>query len=190
MDQRSNDGVLNVTNVNSNNNTAAYAMGTNNNSKTNANPIDQRRDVTNEDDTSSIFNALTVASPYDTSNSGSTLNHEPANEINSDEDTCGMDNGYNHADNGNVGAQEIIDEDSIDNETDLSLANWMCTPMQSSQKNLATMKSSRDEIFFIAKTLINQTLTLLAYHLSKNSIKTACAYSNLCHPMMTQLKQQ
>ena len=135
-------------------------MGTNNNSDTNANPIDQRSNITNEDDTSSIFNTPTVALPDYASDSGSMLNDEPANKTNVDEDACGMYNGYNRVDDENVGAQETIDEDNIDNNANLSLTDWTCAPMRSTRHagrdppsnfNLATMPSSRDDTFFMTK---------------------------------------
>ena len=124
-DQRSNDstlyyGALNITKINCNENSAADeaadTMETNNNSDANANPIDQRSDTTNEDDTSSIFNTPTIASLDDTSDSGFILNDAPENETNANKDPCDMDNEHdNNADDDNIGAQETTDEDNIDN---------------------------------------------------------------------------
>ena len=112
-DQRSydstlDDGTLDTTKINSNDNEAADAADdtteTNNASATNVDIIDQRSDITNEDDGCSIFNAPTYASQDDTSDSGSILNDEPANETDSDEDACGIDNGRNHTNDDNIGS--------------------------------------------------------------------------------------
>ena len=69
------------------------------------NPIDQRSGTENEDDASSIFNASTIASSDDASDSGSMLKSAPANETNVNKCACDMHNEHNNIDNDNVGAQ-------------------------------------------------------------------------------------
>ena len=102
------DGALDISNVNSDDNvatnTASDAMATNNDSTTNVYLIDQRRDITNEDDGSSIFNDPTITSPDNASDSGSILNDEPENETNADEDACDIDNWRDHEDDDNISA--------------------------------------------------------------------------------------
>ena len=64
-----------------------------------------------------------------------------------------MDDDHDGAHVINVVAKEIIDEDNIDDDADLSLSNWISTPSRHalqdgrdlpSSFNLATMQSSRD----------------------------------------------